>query len=133
MREKTLSEARFIWNLALFVDKFRLIFLFRASDSLLIFQDVKTGVKGRTRGGSKESSSDELVTSVTQSVTGVTRDVTVKEEKVEGVSVRMCEVRVSPLERVKLETGESEAEVKPDLGPEPDISPDMTAAEVRRE
>ena len=84
-------------------------------------------MKGRTRGGSKESSSDELVTSVT----GVTRDVTVKEEKVEGVSVRMCEVRVSPLERVKLETGESEAEVKPDLGPEPDISPDMTAAEVR--
>ena len=90
-------------------------------------------MKGRTRGGSKESSSDELVTSVTQSVTGVTRDVTVKEEKVEGVSVRMCEVRVSPLERVKLETGESEAEVKPDLGPEPDISPDMTAAEVKRE
>ena len=91
-------------------------------------------MKGRTRGGSKESSSDELVTSVTQSVTqSVTRDVTVKEEKVEGVSVRMCEVRVSPLERVKLETGESEAEVKPDLGPEPDISPDMTAAEAKRE
>ena len=70
-------------------------------------QEPRTAVRGRTRGQSKEGASDTEA----------------KEEK--EVSVKMCEVRVSPLERVKLETEE-----KVDLGQEPDITPDMTAAEV---
>ena len=78
-------------------------------------QETRTVVKGRTRGQSKEASSDSEA----------------KEEKVDGVSVKMCEVRVSPLDRVKLETSEAEAsDEKPDLGLEPQISVDMTAAEV---
>ena len=80
-------------------------------------QEPRIQARGRTRGQSKEGSSDsEAVT---------------KEEKVDGVSVKMCEVRVSPLERVKLETSEGEAgDQKPELGPEPQLSLDMSAAEV---
>ena len=70
-------------------------------------------VKGRTRGQSKEASSDSEA----------------KEEK--EVSVKMCEVRVSPINRVKLETGEAVSDdQKPDIGPEPQLSLEMTAAEV---
>ena len=77
-------------------------------------QEARSQPRGRTRGQSKEGSSDsEAVT---------------KEEKVDGVSVKMCEVRVSPLERVKLET--SEGDQKPEIGPEPQLSLDMSAAEV---
>ena len=77
-------------------------------------QETRT-VKGRTRGQSKEASSDSEA----------------KEEKVDGVSVKMCEVRVSPLDRVKLETSEAEAsDEKPELGLEPQINVEMTAAEV---
>ena len=74
-------------------------------------------VSGRlTRGGSKESSSDEKE---------------VKQEKIDGVSVKMCEVRMSPLGSLKLESEESDSDIKPSLPP--NIHVGMSAAEIIRE
>ena len=66
-----------------------------------------------TRGGSKESSSDEGV----------------KQEKIDGVSVKMCEVRMSPLDKLKLE---SDSDSKPAVAaaPEMNISVNMTADQI---
>ena len=65
-----------------------------------------------TRGNSKESSGDEAV----------------KTEKIDGVSVKMCEVRMSALSSVKLE-GETDSKdaVKP---PHYDINVNMTAQQI---
>ena len=67
-----------------------------------------------TRGNSKESSGDE----------------TVKQEKVEGVNVKMCEVRVSSLGNVKLE--EENNDVKPSIVKPPnyDINVNMSSSEI---
>ena len=80
-------------------------------------------VSGRlTRGGSKESSSDE----------GVAGAGGVKQEKIDGVSVKMCEVRMSPLGSLKLESdGSSDSDIKPSLPP--NIHVGMTSSEIIRE
>ena len=76
-------------------------------------KEVVKETKARvTRGNSKESSGDEAA---------------VKTEKIDGVSVKMCEVRVSALTSVKLEDDSKEDAVKP---PHYDINVNMTAGQI---